>query len=101
MTKEIHSGSIGPWARLNGLPRFRRVPGAGAGVVAMSTLRAHYEGKKCRVCGRAFQEDDVIWFCDRVWLGTRSHGCWCFACLKEERHALSSAPPDTDTAGKG
>lgn len=94
MAAEIHSGLTGPWARLNGLPRLRAVPGAAPGVTAISTLGAHFEGKKCRVCGRAFQPDDVIWLCDRLWLGTRSHGYWCYSCLKENCHGT------TNTAGK-
>jgi len=76
----IETKAKGRWSKLNGLPKFHLIPGAPSGVVAMITLSR--KGQTCNKCSRVFENDDeIIWFCGREWLGTRKHGQWCFSCL--------------------
>ena len=63
---------------------FKSIPGAPPGVCAMLAKVGKKEvGKKCTGCGEEFTDpDERIWFCDRIWLGTRENGRWHHRCLK-------------------
>ncbi len=52
------------------------------GACAMLTRAEQHIGEKCRNCNEPIKvEDEKVWFCDRMWLGTRKHGIWHYNCL--------------------